>query len=42
MPPDIDPNSPEWVAKAMMQALDKYESSFGASGSRGKKLNSDI
>ena len=42
VPPGIDPNSPEWVAKTMMQALDKYESSFGASGSRGKKLNSDI
>jgi len=42
VPPGIDPNSPDWVAKAMMRALDKYEDSFGASGSRGEKLNSDI
>jgi hypothetical protein len=42
VPPGVDPTSPDWVANAMMRALDKYESTFNASQARGGKLNSDI
>ena len=32
----------DWIARAMAQALDKYENSFSAAGERGDRLDSKI
>ncbi|MDP6590509.1 MAG: hypothetical protein QF449_11390 [Alphaproteobacteria bacterium] len=42
VPPGVDPSSPDWIAQAMTQALDKYENSFNAAGERGDRLDSKI
>ena len=42
VPPGIDPSSPDWIAKAMSRALDKYENSFGGARDRGDHLDSKI
>ena len=40
--PGIDPNSPEWVAKAMSNALDKYEKAFEARQKKNDQVDSKI
>ena len=42
VPPGVDPSSPDWIAKAMSRALDKYENAFGAARERGDRLDSNI
>ena len=42
VPPGIDPSSPDGIARAMTQALDKYDQSFGAERDRGERLDSKI
>ena len=42
VPLGVDPSSPDWIARAMAQALDKYENSFSAAGERGDRLDSKI
>ncbi|MDP7642074.1 MAG: hypothetical protein QGI52_06445 [Alphaproteobacteria bacterium] len=42
VPHGVDPSSPDWIARAMAQALDKYENSFSAAGERGDRLDSKI
>ena len=40
VPLGVDPSSPDWIAKAMSRALDKYEDSFGTAHDRGDRLDS--
>jgi hypothetical protein len=42
VPHGIDPSSPDWIAKSMSRALDKYEKSFGGADDRGDLLDSKI
>ena len=42
VPPGVDPNSPDWIAKAMSRALDKYEQNFDATHKRREQVDSKI
>ena len=42
VPPGIDPNSPDWIAKSMSRALDKYEQTFDATRKKSDQIDSKI